>query len=218
MKPNYVPMPPISRDTAMGGLELRANTFDEKQMTVEVVFTTGAKVRRYSWMDGPYDEELIVNEKSVRLGRLNAGAAPVLNAHQGYDMASVVGAVVPGSARIEKGKGLVTIQLSRREEVAGLVQDIKDGVARNVSTGYRYHKIEKIEGQEGDVPLWRVMDWEPLEVSIVPVGADAGAHMRSMERSFPCEVITPTRQEVAKFGGAAAAALRTRLLAKEFGV
>lgn len=160
--------------------EVRASSFDEAENTIELVFTTGAKVRRYSWSEGAYDEELVVDGGSVRLGRLNAGA-PFLNTHADYRLEHVIGSVVPGSARIDGGKGYAKVVLSKREEVRGLVQDIRDGVIRNVSVGYRYHKVEKTDGQDGDPALWRVVDWEPLEISAVPIPADPGAQMRSAE-------------------------------------
>ncbi|MFC5391209.1 prohead protease/major capsid protein fusion protein [Bosea vestrisii] len=158
--------------------EVRASSFDEADNTIELVFTTGAKVRRYSWSEGAYDEELVVDGGSVRLGRLNAGA-PFLDTHSDYRLASVLGSVVPGSARVEKGKGYAKVVLSKRDEVRGVVQDIRDGVIRNVSVGYRYHKVEKTDGQDGDPALWRVVDWEPLEISAVPIPADPGAQVRS---------------------------------------
>src|SRR5262249_13174762 len=153
---------------------LRAASFDETDNTIEVCFTTGATVRRMSWRDGPYDEELLTGAANVRLDRLNAGA-PFLNAHGAYDLADVIGSVVPGSARMVKGEGLAKIQLSRRPDAAGIVQDIRDGVINNISNGYVYHRVEKIEAEAGTVPRWRVTDWEPMEISAVPIPADAGA-------------------------------------------
>lgn len=161
--------------------EIRAASFDEAANTIDVVFTTGAAVRRRSWADGPFDEVLVVEPGSVRLGRLNAGA-PFLNTHDDWSLRSVLGSVVPGSARIENGQGLATILLSRRPEVAGIMQDIRDGVIRNISVGYRYHEVVKIEGQDGSPAVWRVTDWEPLEISAVPVPADPGSQIRATDR------------------------------------
>lgn len=181
------------------GAEIRATSFNEDDNTIDVIFSTGAKVRRYSWSEGPYDEELEVSDKSVRLERLNLGA-PFLDTHDSYRVRSMLGSVVPGSAYIKDGKGHAKVALSRREEVKGAVQDIRDGILRNVSVGYRYHKVEKIEGQEGDPALWRVVDWEPLEISAVPVPADPGAQIRSdpRERGVPmhsCEIVEQKRVE-----------------------
>ena len=44
------------------------------------------------------------------------------------------------------------------------MQNIRDGIIRSISVGYITHQIEKIE-RAGEVPLWRAVDWEPLEIS-----------------------------------------------------
>lgn len=184
-----IAMPAVRRDA-----ELRAESFDEADNTIEIVWTTGARVRRNSWWDGPYDEELEVTPKAIRLDRLNLGA-PFLNTHDSWDLSRVLGSVVPGSAKIEKGKGTARILLSRAPGDADAIQKIRDGIVRNISVGYRVHKVIKTEGQEGDVPLHRVVDWEPLEVSAVPIPADPGAQVRSGERpegarTYPCIVVS----------------------------
>jgi hypothetical protein len=64
-------------------LTLRAafepSTLNEAKRTVDLVWTTGAPVLR-----GYYDryfEELSLDPKHVRMGRLESGAAPLLNSH-----------------------------------------------------------------------------------------------------------------------------------------
>jgi hypothetical protein len=80
MREELIELPALAR-----GAEVRAATFDEKAHTVDVVWTTGATVRRVSFINGPYNEELIVGPENVRLARLNAGA-PFLNSHAGFDL------------------------------------------------------------------------------------------------------------------------------------
>jgi hypothetical protein len=173
--------------------ELRSASFNTDDNTVDLIWTTGAKVRRRSWIDGPYDEELVVDTDSVRLDRLNAGA-PFLNTHSDYDLSDVIGAVVPGTAKIVNGQGIATVRLSSAPGDADNVQKIKDGIVRNVSVGYLIHGVEKLESDRGDaVPIWRVVDWEPMEISAVPIPADPGAQMRSedtsKQRLFGCKLI-----------------------------
>lgn len=185
------------------GAEVRAQSFDDATNTVEIVWTTGATVRRYDWLSGPYDEALEIGPDNVRLERLNAGAS-FLNSHCAYDLDDVIGSVVPGSARMEGGRGIATIQLSRSEDDAGVVQKIRDGIIRNISAGYIIHAVEKLERDDGSVPLWRVTDWEPVEISAVPVPADPGAQIRSAgdpkagAELHPCRVTraepTPTKE------------------------
>jgi phage head maturation protease len=131
--------------------------------------------------------------------------------------------VVPGSARIADGTGIATVQLSRRDDVAGIVQDIRDGVIRNVSVGYRYHKVEKTEKDDGSVPLWRVVDWEPFELSAVSVPADPGAQVRSESgrklEQFPCIVSRHMPAGSLRVPGhVAIRRMRMRMLALEFGL
>ena len=164
--------------THLRAARLRAASFDPDAYTVEVVWTTGAAVRRYDWWDGTeYDEVLSLAPGAVRLDRLNAGA-PFVDTHSTYCLDDVIGSVVPGSARIENGVGIATILLSRARDVADTVQKIVEGVIRNVSVGYLIH-ASTTEERAGGVPLTTVTDWEPLEVSAVPVPADAGSQIRS---------------------------------------
>jgi phage head maturation protease len=142
-----------------------------------------------SWSEGVYDEELVVSPNAVRLGRMNSGA-PLLDTHAGYSVRSMLGAVVPGTARIEAGKGVARVRLSTAPSDADVVQKIRDGIIRNISAGYVRHQIEKVE-KDGATPLWRVVDWEPFEISAVPVPADAGAQFRDLKPS-PCRVVVPS--------------------------
>lgn len=193
-----------------GDFATRIASFDEASNTIDVVFTTGATVRRYNWIADQYvDEELVVTPAAVRLDRLNAGA-PFLRSHDRYDLRNVLGAVVRGSAKIQGGKGVATIQLSRAEDDAAIVQKIRDGLITNISAGYRIHRIEKREGTVGTVPLWRVIDWEPEELSAVTVPADPGAQVRAEGRGdYPCELDDLASVDV----GVAAARLRMRAAA-----
>lgn len=115
---------------------------------------------------------------AVRLDRLNAGAAFV-DTHATHCLDNVIGAVVPGTAKIEDGRGIATILLSAAPGVADTVQKIREGVIRNISVGYWLHKVVKTEADDGSVARHDVVDWEPLEISAVPVPADAGSQIRS---------------------------------------
>jgi phage head maturation protease len=160
--------------------QIRAASFDEKSNTVDVTWTTGATVTRRG-PDGYFDEELLVTREAVRLDRLNAGA-PLLDSHRDGSLDNVIGAVVEGSARIVAGRGLARVRLSTAPGDEDSVTKIKDGVVRNISVGYVIHRVEIVE-REGKIPIWRVVDWEPLEISAVAVPADAGAGFRAGTRA-----------------------------------
>lgn len=181
-------------------MELRAfqrAAGDEQQAalaTAEMVFSAGAMVKRYDYYrERYYLEQLVVEPGSIRMGRLERGA-PLLNSHSGWDLESVLGVVDKPS--VEGGVGTCSATFSRRESVAGYVQDVADGVIRNVSVGYVRHRMEMVPAeQEGGLWTYRVVDWEPYEVSLVPIPADMDAQIRSGAqdpgskpiRTFACE-------------------------------
>lgn len=147
--------------------------------TVEVIWSTGVKVKRYDWdKDGWYMEELSMEPKAIRLDRFRSGMS-LLDTHDGYSMSSRLGAVVKDSVRIEGGKAYATVKFSRNQLGEQIFQDLKDGIPVQISVGYRVHKYEKTTGEEGQMPTYRAIDWEPMELSAVPIPADAGAHSRS---------------------------------------
>jgi hypothetical protein len=168
-----------------------------------VVFTTGARVMRYDWInDRRYWEELEVSAAAIDLSRLERGA-PLLDTHSGWRLSDTLGVVE--NPKIESGRGTVEATFSRRPEVAGVVQDVEDGILRNVSVGYSRDKIDRIPPQkEGDLWVYRVTRWTPHEVSIVPMPADMDAQIQRSAggdlvirdekgerpvRSFPCEFV-----------------------------
>lgn len=166
----------------------RPDSFDATNRTIEVVWTTGARGARFNWNRWEYvDEELGTDASNVRLDRLNGGA-PVLNTHGQYELDDQIGVVVPGTARMEGGEGIATLQLSARADVASIVEDIAAGIIRNLSVGYRVHEYEITE-REGERALYRATDWEPYEISFVPVPFDAGSQVRSEQTAqggHPC--------------------------------
>ena len=188
------------------------HSVDEASRSFDVLWTTGAQVRRYSWArDEEFDEELVVSPNAMRLDRLNAGA-PFLNSHSSYRLADILGVVEDGSIRIEGGRAYARIRLSERDEVEPIWRDIKAGIIRNVSVGYRVHRFERVAKADrtdgGPRALYRAVDWEPLEISAVAIGADPGAGMRSDAaqpdaRRNSCTLVTRT-------GNAAPAASTTK--------
>ena len=192
MPEQQVSLPIIGR-----AAEVRAGSINRDERRIEIVWTTGATVQRYRWEGWDtvdYDEELEVTPGAVRLERLNAGG-PFLNAHNSWRLESVIGSVVPGSVRLEGGRGYCSIQLTAAEDAAGVVERILDGSVRFVSVGYRVHRYE-ITKKTGEREHWRAVDWEPFEISAVPIPADPGAQVRAEQSAAslaPCVLI---RQDV----------------------
>src|SRR5882672_5577306 len=92
----------IDLPALMRAADLLPATLDEKDRSIEVVWSTGARVRRQPFFGEPFDEELSMDPAQVHLDRLNAGA-PLLKVHDRFALEAVIGSVVPGTARIENG-------------------------------------------------------------------------------------------------------------------
>uniref|UniRef100_UPI003AE63D26 prohead protease/major capsid protein fusion protein n=1 Tax=Paracoccus sp. T5 TaxID=3402161 RepID=UPI003AE63D26 len=164
--------------------ELAPNSVDNDARTVEVIWSAGARVRRASFFGEPYDEELSLDPAHVRLDRLNAGA-PFLKVHEIDTLDAVIGSVVPGSARIENGRGIAQVRISERADVEPIWRDIQAGHIRAVSIGYQVHRFD-ISKPDGGRELWRAVDWTPFEISAVPVGADPAAGFRAKGEQHDC--------------------------------
>lgn len=158
---------------------LAPTTLNIEAGTVELVWTSGATVRRQGW-GGAWDEELVVSAEAVDLSRLRSGRAPLLAAHRAYDLKDVIGVVEDAWLAPAPGGGLegrARVRFSDRDDVQPVIADVQAGILRSVSVGYVIHKADQIE-RRGQPPLVRATRWEPMELSLVPIPADAAARVR----------------------------------------
>lgn len=163
--------------------EFQPSSVNTENRTVELVWTTGARVLRSSWGD-QYLEELEVSERAINLTRLNSGA-PFLNSHNQNSLSDVLGVVE--KAWVRNGEGRAIVRFSERAEVEGIWKDVSLGIIRNVSVGYRVNRFEKV-GESDGVPVMRATAWEPFELSAVAVGADGSAGFRGSDELNACEI------------------------------
>jgi hypothetical protein len=172
---------------------VRPGSIDVEKRTAEIIWTTGARGLRGFY--DKYFEELSLDPSNVRLERLNNGA-PFLNAHNGYDLAAVIGVVE--SARISGGQGVAVVRFAKAEddpEADKIFRKVQDGILQNISVGYKVYRYEITE-KVGEIPVYRATDWEPFELSIVPMGFDDGAGFRSADRApNTCEIVSRIAQE-----------------------
>lgn len=189
-QPNQAPdtsrvMLPLMRREAA----IVAGSMDAEKRTFDLVWTAGAEVARMDWWTGQrFIEVLEVSEKAIRLDRLKSGRASVLNSHSTYGLDNVMGVVVGDSVKIAGGEGRATVRLSKREDISGLIGDIRDGIICNVSPGYITHSYRE---EMRDGAMYRIAtDWEPVELSFVPVGADpeAGTRAQPQGQTYPCTI------------------------------
>jgi hypothetical protein len=105
----------------------------------------------------------------------------LLDSHDAWSVESRLGTVVPGSLRFQGRTAVVRIKLSRNAKAEAIYQDLVDGHALGVSVGYRISKSEITESADGKAAVMRAIRWQPLELSVVAIPADAAATTREME-------------------------------------
>ena len=150
----------------------RASTVNTESRTVEAIVSTGSAVQR-----GGYIERLDLN--GADLSRFVG--APVLDAHRSNSTRDQLGVIEAAEVRPE---GLwVLMRFRSNDAAAAVLADIGDGTLRGLSIGYSV--AEWKEGREGANRTRTAKRWTPLEVSVVPVPADAGAHFRTGETEMP---------------------------------
>lgn len=147
---------------------------NDKDRTVEIAFSSEAPVERW------FGTEVLGHDAAnVRMGRLNNGGAVLVE----HDRRDQVGVVV--KATIDKDrKGRAVIRFGKSARAEEIFQDVKDGIRRLVSVGYRIHKQET-KNEAGGVESVRVTDWEPYELSLVSIPADDSVGVGRGDSSVP---------------------------------
>ena len=146
-------------------------TYDAQARTVEAIFSTGARVRRWGII-----EELAVSPEAIDLGRVALGALRILDSHNAYSIDSVLGIVT--EARIEGGNLVGSFRFADSDSGRKAEAMVRAGDLTGISCGYRVTSWALVAVEEG-VEVWRAERWELLEVSLVAVPADPAAMVRS---------------------------------------
>lgn len=144
-----------------GFLVSRAS-INEEARTVQLAFASETPYERYWGV-----EILDCAPGSMRPSRLRSGAN-LLCDHDQRDVVGVVESVEIGADRVVRA----VVRFGKSVRAEEVWQDVRDGIRVNVSVGYMIHKAVLVESNDG-LDTYRVTDWEPLEVSLVSVPADA---------------------------------------------
>jgi hypothetical protein len=180
-------------DLLIRSASLTPQTANPENRTVEVVWSTGAGVRRRD-MNGEYIERLSLESSAVDLSRLLG--ASVLDAHRQGAVRDVLGAV--RTAQVDGKQGTALLQFSARAEVEPIWQDVLGGIVRHVSVGYTVQEWK--EAIEKGIRTFTATRWTPIEISLVPTPADPGATIR-MEEQHMTDKTTVTQEAAQSDGG-----------------
>ena len=148
-------------DLAHRAVEITGQSINEEARTVEIAFSSEQEVERW------YGTETLAHEaENVRLGRINNGGAFLME----HDRSDQIGVVERAWIDADK-KGRATVKFSKSARAEEIFQDVKDGIRRLVSVGYRIHN-EESEKLQGGREAVTATDWEPYELSLVSIPAD----------------------------------------------
>ena len=135
---------------------------DESARTATLAFASELAYERW------YGVEILeCTSSAMRSKRLRSGAN-LLCDHNTKDVVGVVESVEIGADRVARA----VVRFGKSARAEEVWQDVLGGIRRNVSVGYMVHKAVLVEEADG-LETYRVTDWEPFEVSLVSVPADA---------------------------------------------
>lgn len=159
---------------------LKREAVNEEERTVELSFSSETQeVERWYGI-----EVLDHSPGSIRMDRLTNGA-PLLFLHSMRDHIGVIEDV-----SIEKRRGKAVVRFGNSPLAEEKFRDVLDGILTKVSIGYRVFKLVLEERNEDGTPdVHRAVDWEPYEISLLPIGADDSVGVgRSVGESFEIEI------------------------------
>lgn len=157
---------------------------DEQARTVALAFASETPYERYWGV-----EILDITTRAVNVKRLRSGANLLVN-HSADDVVGVVEAVEIGEDKVARA----VVRFGKSARAEEVWQDVRDGIRRSVSVGYMIHKAILVETKDG-LETYRVTDWEPYEISLVSVPADATVGV-GRSASEPSRNTAPTHIEV----------------------
>lgn len=152
----------LQKGRAERSLLVDRQAIDEDARTATLAFASETPYERHWGI-----EILDVTATSMRQGRLRSGANLLMD-HDWKDVVGVVESVEIGADRVARA----VVRFGKSARAEEVWQDVRDGIRRNVSVGYMVHKAVLVESSDG-LETYRVTDWEPYEVSLVSVPADA---------------------------------------------
>lgn len=171
-------------------------TINDEDRTVRLSFASQEPYSR--WFGSEY---LLCTNESVNLQRFNDGLGCLLYNH---DRDAVIGHIE--STEIIDGRAYAVVKFDTDEQSELIYQKVKSGTLQGVSVGYNVSNWEDIEdgaksqyidGVTG--PAYVATRWEPLEISIVAVPADATVGVgRAVEEMDSAAFLVSERQQEEK--------------------
>lgn len=141
---------------------------DKDERKIRVSFSSDKPYLRSSFWEDPWIEVLGHKDDEVDLSRLNNGATVHYNHSRTRE--DRLGGVLEASTNGKRSSAV--IQLSERESIDDIWNDLEKGLITNTSVGYKIHERVLVKKNDDGPDEYRVTKWEPLEISLVDIPAD----------------------------------------------
>lgn len=170
----------LTSDRLERSLVISREMIDQETRTVTLAFASETPVMRYFGV-----EVLECTPAAMRQERLKSGAN-LLMEHQRDDVVGVVESATVDADRVCRA----VVRFGKSARAEEIYQDVLDGIRTNVSVGYLIHRAI-IEENKQTEDVYRIVDWEPLEISLVSIPADAsvgvGRNLDTTTNPLPSE-------------------------------
>jgi HK97 family phage prohead protease len=178
--------PPKSLPVLKRSYELDRSALNETERTIDLSFSSETPVDRW------FGQEILSHEKgAMRMDRLKNGAALLLN----HDSDRYIGVVEKASVDSKDKMGRATVRFGKSPLADQVLNDVRDGILRNVSVGYIINRLELVSSSDKEGDVYRATDWTPVEISMVPVPADpsvgVGRAAEAGAKEFPVQFDQP---------------------------
>ncbi|HRU04321.1 MAG TPA: Mu-like prophage major head subunit gpT family protein [Candidatus Brocadiia bacterium] len=173
------------RGLTVRSFQVSPSSINKEERSVETVMTTEQPVPVWDWQRGE-----IVSEILVMSGASFPAQLPLLDAHNRSSVKDQLGSV--RNIRVEGDKLVGRDYFSSDEDAVRAFNKIAEGHVTDHSIGYRVLRSVTIEpGRQADIegrvykapldmPLRVALAWAVKELSVVPIGADTLAKVRSV--------------------------------------
>lgn len=135
---------------------------DEENRSIEFSFSSEKPVDRY------FGKEILEHTPdAIDFSRLNGGANVLFN----HNWDSVIG-VVEKAWLGEDKRAYTKIRFSKNPKAQEIMNDVKDGIIKNVSFGYTIDELQLHKKNNDGSEEYVAKKWNPFEISLVSVPAD----------------------------------------------
>tara|TARA_R100001443_G_scaffold69282_1_gene77839 strand:+ start:4553 stop:6493 length:1941 start_codon:yes stop_codon:yes gene_type:complete len=170
----------------------RASYIDEDTRRVRIGVSSESGVERSFGL-----EVLSHKAEDVDMSFMASGSAPLLNNH---NMDEQIGVVEEYKLDEAAKRTVAVVRFGKSALAREVFEDVKDGIKRNISVGYKINKLEQASNNEiGD--HYRA-SWTPMEASVVSIPADQSKQVgvgRSKSNNIPntkVKIMENEKQEI----------------------